>query len=513
MNATLDRPQTVRDLASLLGAACERVLDDSIEIRGLCEDSRSVEAGDVFFARRGSIANGAVFAVDAVSRGAVAVVSEDALALTVPVLRVADAAQALRAGGDAWYGRPQDALALVGITGTKGKTTTAHLAAAALRALGQRTAVLGTISHDLGDGQPRPSANTTPGPLDLRRLLARAVQHGCVNAVLEVSSHALDQDRTAGLTFAVAVFTNLASDHLDYHETPEAYFAAKEKLFSGLASTGTAVVNREDESWHRFVERFRGSVLTYGAAPECDLRVENLTLSTERSEFHLSVAGDGECDVRTPLVGRHNVLNLLAAVGACVALGHDAVLAAQGASQLLGVRGRLERVGGAEDLSVFVDYAHTEDALRQVLTFLGGVGALPLTCVIGCGGDRDKTKRPKMARVAAEMCAHVVLTSDNPRTEAPEAILADMRAGLDGELLERVVTVVDRHEAIKHAIQGAPAGSSVLVAGKGHETYQIVGTESVPFDDVREVERALRARAARMQARYESGGIPGDDEG
>ena len=513
MNATLDRPQTVRDLASLLGAQCDVVLDDSIQIQGLSEDSRSTTSGDVFFARRGSTTDGAAYAKDAVARGAVAVVSEDACDLSVPVLRVADVPAALRAAADAWYGSPQQALALVGITGTKGKTTTAHLTAAALRALGEPTAVLGTISHDLGDGQPTPSANTTPGPLELRRLLAQAVQNGCKNAVLEVSSHALDQQRTAGLNFAVALFTNLASDHLDYHETPAAYFAAKERLFSDLSSSGVAVVNREDESWHRFVARCRGSVLTYGAAPECDLRVEHLTLSTERSEFHLSVGGDGECDVRTPLVGRHNVLNLLAAVGACVGLGHDAVLAAQGASQLVGVRGRLERVDGAEDLHVFVDYAHTEDALRQVLTFLGGVGALPLTCVLGCGGDRDKTKRPRMARVAAEMCARVVLTSDNPRTEDPLSILADMRAGLDDELSPRVVSEPDRRKAIEQAILGAPAGSSVLVAGKGHETYQILGTETVPFDDVREVERALRARAARMQARYESGGVPGDDEG
>ena len=513
MNATLDRPQTVRDLAALLDAHVDGQMDDAVSLRGLSEDSRTIEPGEVFFARRGSTADGAAYVHDAVSRGAVAVVAEEVLTLEVPVLRVADAAKALRAAADVWYGNPQQALALVGITGTKGKTTTAHLTASALRALGHRTAVLGTIAHDLGDGQPRKSLNTTPGPLELRRLLAEAVRNGCVNAVLEVSSHALDQGRTDGLNFAVAVFTNLASDHLDYHETPEAYFAAKEKLFSSLASTGTAVVNREDESWHRFVARCRGSVITYGAAPECDLRVENLTLSTERSEFHLSVAGDGECDVRTPLVGRHNVLNLLGAVGACVGLGHDAVLAAQGAAQLVGVRGRLERVGGAEDLHVFVDYAHTEDALRQVLTFLGGVGALPLTCVVGCGGDRDTTKRPKMARVAAEMCARVVLTSDNPRSEDPDAILRDMLAGVDRELRDRVVAIADRRAAIDHAIEHAPAGSSVLVAGKGHETYQILGTETVPFDDVREVERALRARAARMHARFEAGGTPGDHEG
>ena len=511
MNATLERPETVRDLCELIAASCAAPMD--LPFRGLSEDSRTVSPGDVFFARRGSVTTGRVYAHDAVRQGAVAVVSDEPLSLDVPVLIVSDVSKALRDAGDAWYGRPQAALALVGVTGTKGKTTTAHLVARALRSLGRRTAVLGTIAYDLGDGSPQASSNTTPGPLALRALLARAVAVGCTHAVLEVSSHALDQGRTEGLTFSVAVLTNLTSDHLDYHETPAAYFAAKERLFADLPAQGTAVVNREDPAWHRFVERCRGSVLTYGAAPECDLRVDAMTLSTERSHFHLSVAGDGACDVETPLVGRHNVLNLVAAVGACVGLGEDGVLAAQGAATLSGVRGRLERVGGASDLNVFVDYAHTEDALRQVLVFLGGVGALPLTCVVGCGGDRDRSKRPKMARVAAEMSARAVFTSDNPRTEDPRAILDAMRAGVPSALTDRVTCIVDRREAIVHAIATAPAGSSVLVAGKGHETYQIVGTRSVPFDDVRVVEEALALRAARPARANDAGGTPGEDEG
>lgn len=502
-------PRTLSELAHLLGGAL-RGAAPGARLAGLSDDSRSVLAGEAFFARPGSKVDGAAFAADAVRRGAAVVVSEEDLPASLPLLRVGDAAEALRLAADAWYGRPQDGLDLVGVTGTKGKTTCTYLTASALRHAGRRTAVIGTISYDVGDGAPIPANNTTPGVLELRRLFARARAAGNTAVAMEVSSHALDQGRTAGLDFRAGVFTNLASDHLDYHRTPEAYFEAKARLFDALPSWGTAVLNREDPVWHRLADRVRGRVLTYGEPAECDLRAERITLSAQRTAFRLVVAGEGAVDVSTSLVGRHNVLNLLGAVGAAIGLGVDPVRAAAGASLLEGVRGRLERVPGSGDLHAFVDYAHTEDSLRQVLSFLANVGALPLTCVIGCGGDRDRTKRPRMARVAAELAAQAVFTSDNPRTEDPQAILDEMLTGLSPEQRARALVVLDRREAIRRAVLAAPSGSTVLVAGKGHEDYQIVGAAKLPFDDVTEVREALALRAAaRSEARTARGSPEG----
>jgi UDP-N-acetylmuramoyl-L-alanyl-D-glutamate--2,6-diaminopimelate ligase len=260
--------------------------------------------------------------------------------------------------------------------------------------------------------------------------------------------------------------------------------------------------------WPRLAGLCRGPVLTYGERPEADLRADRVALSAQRTTFRLVVAGDGTVDVTTPLVGRHNVLNFLAAVGAAMGLGVDAVVAAEGASRLQGVRGRLERVEEPSDLHVFVDYAHTEDALRQVLSFLTHVGAVPLTCVVGCGGDRDRTKRPRMARVAAELAERAVFTSDNPRTEDPQAILAEMLAGLTPEQRSRALVEGDRREAIRRAVLEAPSGGSVIVAGKGHEAYQIVGAQKLPFDDVTEVREALRMRARAHAEGRRSWGNP-----
>jgi UDP-N-acetylmuramoyl-L-alanyl-D-glutamate--2,6-diaminopimelate ligase len=493
--AVVARPRTLAELAALLGGTLVGAAP-ATGVARLQEDSREVRPGDAFFARPGSKVDGAAFVSDALRRGAVVAVLEGAPAPGIPALVVPDAARALREAADAWYGRPQDALQLVGITGTKGKTTTAALVAAALRAAGRRTAVLGTIAYDLTDGPPVPADNTTPGALLLRRLLARARDAGCTAAVMEVSSHALDQGRTVGLEFEAGVFTNLASDHLDYHKTREAYFDAKARLFAHLAPGATAVLNREDPLWQRLASLTRASVVTYGLSGEADLAASRVELAAERTTFDLVTLGRPPIPVATRLVGRHNVLNLLGAVGAAAALGVDVAEAARGAAALDGVRGRLERVDGA-DLHCFVDYAHTEEALRQVLGFLAAVGAAPLTCVIGCGGDRDRTKRPRMARVAAEMSARAVFTSDNPRTEDPLAILGEMLAGLTEAQRAAAVVVPDRREAIRRAVLEAPAGGAVLVAGKGHEDYQIVGGTKLPFDDVTEVREALRLRDAR----------------
>jgi UDP-N-acetylmuramoyl-L-alanyl-D-glutamate--2,6-diaminopimelate ligase len=495
MMTALDRPRTIRDLRQLLGDTATAAAD--VALTGLSDDSRQVEPGHVFFARRGSLEDGTRYARQALAQGAVYVIAETTLPSGVPGLVVPDVDTALCRIADAWYGRPQDALDLLAVTGTKGKSTVAWIAAAALRACDVKPAVLGTIAHDLGDGTPETSHNTTPGILELRRLLARARDAGCRAAVMEVSSHALDQGRTAGLDFRSAIFTNLASDHMDYHRTPEAYFAAKALLFEGLSPGATAVLNREDRAWSQFAGLCRGGVLTYGLSPEADLRATDVRYALDGTTFQLVVHEDGRREVKTPLVGRHNVFNILAALGGCVGLGLDPMRAADGATALALVPGRLERVAGVSDIDVFVDYAHTEDALRQVLSFLRDVGGAPVTCVIGCGGDRDTTKRPLMARAAADLSAAAVFTSDNPRTEDPAAILDAMLAGLSAEQRAAAVVEIDRRSAIEYAVLSTPPGGVVLVAGKGHETYQIHGTERVPFDDVAECGRALHLRAAR----------------
>ena len=497
MMAALTRPRTQRDLCELLAAPVTDASAQAVALTGLEDDSRRVAAGNVFFARRGSIVDGAAFARDALARGAVLVVSESDLPADVPSLRVADVDVALRTAADAWYGRPQDALDLLAITGTKGKSTVAWLAAAALRACGVKPAVLGTIAHDLGEGESVGSGNTTPGALELRRLLARARDAGCAAAVLEVSSHALDQGRTEGLTFRCAVFTNLASDHMDYHVTPEAYFAAKSRLFESLGPTATAVLNLEDPTWSQLAALCRGAVITYGTSRECDVRADRIEYALTGTKFRLALAEDGRRDVSTPLIGRHNVMNMLAALGGCAGLGHDPIRAADGAAGVDFIPGRLQRVAATSDIDAFVDYAHTEDSLRQVLTFLREVAAVPVLCVVGCGGERDTQKRPRMARVAAELSEGAVFTSDNPRSEDPSAILDDMLAGLTAAQRTAVVVLPDRRAAIEHAVLNAPPGAVVLVAGKGHETYQIRGTEKLPFDDAAEVGRALEIRAAR----------------
>jgi UDP-N-acetylmuramoyl-L-alanyl-D-glutamate--2,6-diaminopimelate ligase len=497
-----DTPPPPRTAAALLraiapacpGAHLIGVARDAA-VHGLCDDSREAEPGFVFFARPGTTTDGRAFVRVALSKGASVVVASEVVAADVPTLFVPNVEIALREAADAWYGRPQDALDLVGVTGTKGKTTTTYLLRAALAAAGRRTALLGTIAHDVGDGVPRPSGNTTPGALLLRRLLAEARDAGATACAMEVSSHALSQGRVEGLSFRTGVLTNFQSDHLDYHGTREAYLEAKALLFSGLQRGAAAVLNGDDPVAPELARRCRGRVLHYGLHARCDVRASRVLLAADGTSFRLSVAGEGEVDVRTPLVGAHNVANFAAAVAAAHALGVDPVTAAEGAATLAGVRGRLERVEPAGDLHVFVDYAHTEEALRQVLTFLRTVGAQPITCVVGCGGDRDRTKRPRMGRVAADLSDRVVFTSDNPRTEDPAAILAEVAAGVPGDAAGKCSTVPDRREAIRRAVLESAPGSTVLVAGKGHEDYQILGTVKVPFDDVAEAKEALALRA------------------
>jgi len=499
-----------------LGAWADRLAgrltsaDAAASVTGLTDHSRQVETGFLFFVRQGAVADGRRWMRDAIEWGAAAVVVDrDTGTDGLPCLHVADVDAALLEAADLFYGKPQDALDLIGVTGTKGKTTTAWVAAAALRHAGVPTAVLGTIAHDVGDGRIEPARNTTPGVLEIRRLLAEARDQGCRAAVMEVSSHALDQGRVAGLDFRAGVFTNLGHDHLDYHGDIETYFRSKRSLFSNLTPGATAVLNREDERWSEVATGCRGRVVTYGFEPEADLRASDVRTEIEGTSFRLVVGGERQVDLYTTLTGRHNVLNLLAAVGAVSALGVDPVKAAQGAAQLDGVPGRLQRILPAGDLHVFVDYAHTPEALEEVLSFVRSSGGGDLVCVVGCGGDRDRAKRPRMARSAATLCTKAWLTSDNPRSEDPDAILRDMEAGVPADAQARVQTVPDRREAIERAILEAPPGACIVVAGKGHETYQIIGQRRIHFDDAEEVRRAL-AHRIRILEGSEAPGLPRD---
>ncbi len=501
MSAAVASPQTLGDVLDVLDVPKTQGVDRSIVVRQLADDSRACIEGTVFFARRGTTKGGAAYVEDAVARGATLVITEASLDASIPHVVVDSVDDALRCVADRWFGEPQTRLQLFAVTGTKGKTTVAHLLASGLRACGVKTAMIGTTGHDVGDEAMIAASNTTPGILQLRELLARAVENGCEAAVLEVSSHALDQGRTEGLDFSAAIFTNLTSDHLDYHKTRDAYRDAKLLLFKGLAPDAHAVLNRDDPAFGAFAEATRAVVTSFGQDPRADVLASELELTATHSTFRVTGLDHPMPAYTTRLVGRHNVSNVLAALTCLHVLGHDMEQAATGIASLSLVRGRLERVeidGTESDVHAFVDYAHTEDALRQVLEFLRGVGAHPITVVVGCGGDRDTTKRPRMARVAAEIAHAVIFTSDNPRSEDPQSILDDMLRGLNhvsSGPSGRVMTIVNRREAIERAILDAPAGSTVLVAGKGHETYQIIGNERLPFCDVTEVRRVLTLRA------------------
>jgi len=468
------------------------------EVSAVTSDSRRVEAGGVFVAVRGHEADGHRFIADAWNRGAAAVVAEQAPeeedVSKGTWAHVPDTREALAALADLFFGRPSRDLKLIGVTGTNGKTTTAFLVHHVMSELWFRAGMLGTIRTE--DGAERlPTERTTPDPVELQELLARMLSNGCRGAVMEVSSHGIDQHRVASVAFDVAVFTNLSQDHLDYHGTLAKYFAAKRRWFESLADEPlgkkpVAVINLDDRRGVELAGELDGrmAVLGYGFGMKCDFRAEAVRQSPEGTQFALNVKGKSYL-VRTPLIGRFNVYNTMAAIAAASSLGlrpREVVHAMADAPQ---VPGRMELVGQREGLSVFVDYAHTPDALDNVCRTLRELEPRRLITVFGCGGDRDQEKRPLMAAVAARHSDLCILTSDNPRSEDPEAILDQVERGV-GECPH--VRITERAEAIRKAVEVAGRGDIVLVAGKGHETYQQFSDRTIDFDDRREAARALR---------------------
>ena len=445
---------------------------------GLTVDSRAATTGSVYLAVRGSQADGHLYVGDAIRRGAAAAVVESPASSAVPEIVVRDGRRAALILGAAWFEHPARKLTLAGVTGTNGKTTTTGL----LRHLLNRTGTSGSIGT-LGafDGRGEPVASTagtltTPGPIDLQATFAAMVARGVERVTMEASSHSLDQGRLDGLTFAAGVFTNLTRDHLDYHGTMESYLAAKLKLGTMLASDGVEVVNLDDDAWLTLPARARR--LTFGTHRAADVRAADVVLQAGGSRFRLDGCY-GPVDVELPLLGDFNVANALAA-GAC-ALGMGLPLAevATRLSSAPQVPGRMERVAETPCV-VLRDYAHTPDALDRALATLRPLTTGRVIVVFGCGGDRDKGKRPLMGRVAAEGSDLAIVTSDNPRTEDPDAIIDDIEGGMGGVEHRRIT---DRLAAIRAALESARAGDTLLLAGKGHETYQILGKEKVPFDE------------------------------
>jgi UDP-N-acetylmuramoyl-L-alanyl-D-glutamate--2,6-diaminopimelate ligase len=484
--------------------------DLDVEIGDIYYDSRRVEAGGLFVAVKGLTTDGHRYIGTAVERGAAAVVVQDDTDIAGPVVvRVKDSRAALGGLADAFFDHPSMKLKLLGVTGTNGKTTICYIMETILAAAGKHPGVIGTINYRYGHTSITPP-HTTPESLDLVRLLSDMVDAGTDQAVMEVSSHALDLRRVDCCMFDAALFTNLTQDHLDYHETMENYFTSKARFFTEVINRKketTSVINGDDPWGRRLIERTKGRVMTYGMGDTADIRPTALTADT-RGVRGEGVTPFGKFRFESNLLGVHNVYNLLAALGGALGMGLGLEEAVSGINRHIVVPGRLEPVEGARDISVLVDYAHTDDALKNVLATLAPLAKGRLITIFGCGGDRDRKKRPKMAAAAAAKSHKVVVTSDNPRTEEPAAIIEEILVGFDGTDYSRVepgvsfwqdsrkvyTVIPDRREAIRFAVSRAERGDIVLLAGKGHEDYQIIGTTKYPFDDRIEAQEALAER-------------------
>ena len=467
------------------------------KVRTVQEDSRKVGPGDLFIARPGAKSDGARYAADAASRGAVAVVTQQRITgCALPQVLISNPASAASILANLSFEQPSHKVQVLGITGTNGKTTTTYLLRHILAKARSKCGVIGTVEID--DGQTRREADmTTPSAVDVARLLADMRTNGCKAAAIEVSSHALDQGRCAGVRFAGAGFCNLTGDHLDYHKTPENYAAAKARLFETLEEDAAAVVNAASSWTWRMLQDCKARVSRFGFTPDCEYRARDHKITAQGTHFILCTP-DGETEVHMALIGRHNIENALLAAGlACEVFGLSVHQVAAALRDAQGAPGRLQSVRCGQPFAVLVDYAHTDDALQNVLTALRPLCKGKLRVLFGCGGDRDATKRPRMAKVAQEFADVLYVTSDNPRTEDPQSIIDQIRAGLTTKTARgnQVHEHLDRRAAISQILSDAQSGDIVLLAGKGHENYQIIGTEKRHFDDAEEAARVLQSRA------------------
>jgi UDP-N-acetylmuramoyl-L-alanyl-D-glutamate--2,6-diaminopimelate ligase len=477
-------------------------------VRGVSHDSRSVTPGSVFVAVRGQVSDGASFAAEAIRRGAIAVISESQAPPSCPVpwIVVKDARLSLALLSDAVYGHPSRSMQVVGITGTNGKTTTAYLLQRLFESAGIRAGLLGTVAYRIGE-QEKSSSKTTPEAPEVQGMLREMVDCGCGACVMEVSSHALALRRVDGTRFCAAVFTNLTRDHLDFHGDMEQYFHAKRRLFEMLPAGAPAIVNADDPKGQALLA-MRPGMLSYGVEEPADVRCGPVSFSLEGLEFEIQTPS-GPVSIRSPLLGRPNLYNILAAAAAAVALDLPLDAIREGIASVELVPGRFQVVSvPGDDITVIVDYAHTDDALRNLLETARPLAGRRLITVFGCGGDRDRSKRPLMGAVAARLSDLVVITSDNPRSEDPFRIIEEIKLGLGSaspkpiagrperqpERIPASITIADRRSAISRAIALAKPGDMVVIAGKGHEKYQVIGSRILPFDDVEVAREALVAR-------------------
>jgi UDP-N-acetylmuramoyl-L-alanyl-D-glutamate--2,6-diaminopimelate ligase len=477
---------------------------DDVEVSGICNDSRHFQPGDLFIAIRGHQFDGHLFIGEACDKGASAVIVEDdrvvSMRYTGTVVKVKDSRRAVDALASNFYGKPSEDIFVAGITGTNGKTTTAHMIEAILTADHMPTGVIGTINNHLGD-KVVATSHTTPDAIEVQKLLAQWITDGAKAVSMEVTSHALSLMRTDSVHFDAAVFTNLTRDHLDFHKTMDEYIKAKARLFKELLKKSKkknkrAIINADDPHW----ESMQSDVPTwkYGLV-KGDIRTESVDLSFDGTIFKV-VTPKGNFDIHMQLIGRHNVSNALAAIGVGLHAGVEQQTIVRALSELTGVKGRLEKVPSREGIHVFVDYAHTDDALKNALGFLKKLRdektpEARIVTVFGCGGDRDRGKRPMMMKAVQAFSDWAVVTSDNPRTEDAGKIIDDILAGATAESLaanDKVLVEPDRRHAIELAIRKSKPGDVILIAGKGHEDYQIIGTKKLPFDDVQVAKEYLK---------------------
>jgi len=448
----------------------------------ICIDSRKVRSGDIFVAIKGTIFDGHDFIGQAIGNGAGHIVAEKAYSSEgVEVICVEDSAEAAAVLAQKSRGNPASRLTNLAVTGTNGKTTVAFLVRSVIEAAGEKCGLISTITYDTGV-ESRDAELTTPDCITIADAQERMVKGGVRYMVTEASSHALKQNRLAGINFKAAAFTNLAGDHMDYHGTQEAYLAAKSLLFERLSSESTAVLNRQSAYSAEIAAKTRAKILWYGIGGDAEISGHIKSMDIKEAVFELDCGGR-KAEVRTALTGEHNVSNCLAAAGLCAAAGFDVDTIAAGLANLKSIPGRLEKVEWDGEFSVLIDYAHTDDALENVLGALKPLCKGKLIVVFGCGGDRDRTKRPRMATVVERLADLIVVTSDNPRGEQAEYIIGEIVTGFEDPVADTIMVEPDREKAIEMAIKAAEKDDIVLIAGKGHETYQIIGTEKFDFSD------------------------------
>ncbi|MCM3652748.1 UDP-N-acetylmuramoyl-L-alanyl-D-glutamate--2,6-diaminopimelate ligase [Metabacillus litoralis] len=457
---------------------------DNPTITSIEMDSREVKEGSLFICINGYTVDGHDFAKKAEESGAAAILAERQLNVEIPVIIVKDTKRAMAVLADIFYGQPTHDLHLIGVTGTNGKTTTTHIIEKILNEANKKTGLIGTMYIKIAEEQ-RDVKNTTPESLTLQKTFREMRDKDVSHAVMEVSSHALHLGRIHGCDFDVAVFTNLTQDHLDYHQTMEAYKHAKGLLFAQLGNrfdhnhVKIAVLNEDEEASEEYKKMTSAKIITYGIEKNADVMAKSIKMTSKGTEFSL-ITPVGTKTVTMNMVGKFSVYNVLAAVTACLASSIDLDTIMKAIEDMEGVRGRFELVDGGQEFTVIVDYAHTSDSLENVLKTIKQFAEGRIFCVVGCGGDRDKTKRPLMAKIATTYSDQPIFTADNPRSEDPQEILRDMEAGVAGE---QYLTIPDRKDAIFYAVKNATKGDVILIAGKGHETYQLIGNEVLDFDD------------------------------